>query len=93
MTLVQLEAVLAERLGMDPGETSRVVRGALALVAERLAAGEEVKLVGFGRFETRRCAARRRKDPRNGRDLDVPAKRRLVFKASRILAARVDDED
>lgn len=93
MTLVQLETILAARLGMAPDDASRVVRGALALVAETLADGGEVKLAGFGRFETRERPAGRRKDPRNGRDLEVPARRRPVFKASRILASRIDRRD
>lgn len=93
MTLVQLEAILAARLGMDPKDTSRVVRGALAVVTETLEAGETVKLAGFGRFEIRERPARRRKDPRDGRDLDIPARRGPVFKASRMLAARFDKAD
>lgn len=93
MTLVQLEALLAARLGMDPKDTSRVLRAALTVVVETLAAGEEVKLAGFGKFETRERPARRRKDPRNGRDLDIPARRGPVFRASRLLAARIDKAD
>jgi nucleoid DNA-binding protein len=93
MTLVQLETMLAERLGMAPEDASRAVRGALTLVAERLAAGEAVKLAGFGRFETRERPARRSKDPRDGRNLDVPARRRPVFKASRLLVARIEGVD
>jgi nucleoid DNA-binding protein len=93
MTLVQLETILAARLGIAPEDASRAVRGALALVAETLAAGGEVKLAGFGRFEIRERPPRRRKDPRNGRDLDVPARRRPVFKASRVLAARIEGVD
>lgn len=90
MTLVQLETILAERLGMAPEDASRAVRGVLALVAETLAAGGEVKLSGFGRFGVRERLPRRHKDPRNGRDLDVPSRRRAVFKASRVLAARIE---
>jgi len=93
MTLVQLETLLAARLGMTPEDASRVVRGALALVAETLAEGGEVKLSGFGRFGIRERPAGRRKDPRNGRDLDVPARRRPVFKPSRLLSSRIDRQD
>ena len=85
MTLVELELLLADRLGLDAQETSRVVRGALSLVAERLASGEDVKLQGFGRFSARERPARRRKDPRDGTDLDVPARRGAVFRPSRLL--------
>ena len=85
MTLGELELLLADRLGLGSEETSRVVRGALSLVAERLAAGEDVKLQGFGRFSVRERPARRRKDPRDGSDLDVPARRGAVFRPSRLL--------
>ncbi|MCP1546595.1 HU family DNA-binding protein [Methylorubrum extorquens] len=85
MTLAELESVLAGRLGLGSEETSRVVRAALSLVAERLAAGEDVKLQGFGRFCVRDRPARRRKDPRDGRELEVPARRGAVFRPSRLL--------
>lgn len=90
MTLAQLEALLAERLGMATGDTARVLRGALSLVAEGLATGESVKLAGFGTFEVRERAPRRRKDPRNGRDIDVPARRRVVFRPARRVGEAVN---
>jgi nucleoid DNA-binding protein len=90
MTLAQLEAILAERLGVGTGDASRVLRGALSIVAEGLAAGESVKLAGFGTFEVRERAARRRKDPRNGRDIDVPARRRIVFRPARRVGEAVN---
>lgn len=85
MTLAELESVLAGRLGLGTEETKRVVRAALSLVAERLAAGDDVKLQGFGRFSVRERPPRRRKDPRDGRDLEVQARRGAVFRPSRLL--------
>lgn len=90
MTLGELESVLAGRLGLGVDETSRVVRAALSLVAERLTAGEDVKLQGFGRFSVRQIPPRRRKDPRNGRDLEAPARRGAVFRPSRILRGKLN---
>jgi nucleoid DNA-binding protein len=90
MTLAQLEAILAERLGTRSEEAARVLRGALSLVAERLEAGESVKLSGFGTFEVRVRPPRRRKDPRDGRDIEVPARRGIVFRPSRRVVASVN---
>ncbi len=90
MTLAQLEAILAERLGTRTEEATRMLRGALSLVAERLEAGESVKLAGFGTFEVRERPPRRRKDPRDGRDIEVPARRGVVFRPSRRVVASVN---
>lgn len=51
-------AETAKRVGMTKKDTERVLTAALDVIGDTLAAGEAVRLTGFGQFETRTRAAR-----------------------------------
>mgnify|MGYP002516739287 CR=1 FL=1 len=51
-------AETAKRVGMTKKDTERVLSAALEVIGDSLAAGEPVRLTGFGQFETRTRAAR-----------------------------------
>lgn len=55
----------------------------LASIAEALAAGEKVNLVGFGTFEVRERAARIARNPQTGEPVEVPATKVPAFKAGK----------
>ena len=57
---------------------------------EVLAQGEDVTIVGFGRFTTKRRMARSRRNPRTGEALEIPEATVPVFKASKILRNAVN---
>lgn len=51
-------AAVARETGMTKKDTERVLLAALEIIGDALAAGEAVRLTGFGQFETRARAAR-----------------------------------
>ncbi|MBR3867555.1 MAG: HU family DNA-binding protein [Butyricicoccus sp.] len=51
-------AETAQRTGLTKKDTERVLLAALEVIGDTLAAGEPVRLTGFGQFETRTRAAR-----------------------------------
>ncbi len=55
-----------------------------------LAEGDEVKLSGFGNFESREKAARPGRNPKTGEVAIVSARRVVTFKAGRKLRERVE---
>ena len=54
-----------------------------------LAAGEEVKLHGFGNFTLREKRARPGRNPKTGEMVPIAARRVVTFQASRLLKKHV----
>ncbi|QJA06692.1 HU family DNA-binding protein [Thermosulfurimonas marina] len=87
MRFQELEARLYRRLKAARVIKSRAeVRTLLATFLEILSEGllqkKKVLLTGFGRFEVTQAGPRRAYDFRTGRPLEVPARARIVFRAS-----------
>lgn len=80
----QLVDQLARRTGL-PRPTADAVIRALFDPREGLIAGElrrngEVALPGFGSFGVQERAARKGRDPRTGKEIEIPARRACVFR-------------
>lgn len=63
---------------------------ALDEIADALARGEAVKLRSFGSFTVRSKRERIGRNPRTGVEVPIKPRRVLTFKASPVLAARVN---
>lgn len=48
-------------------------------VMKFLKKGEEIKLIGFGTFKTVKTKARTGRNPKTGKELKIPAKRKVKF--------------
>lgn len=59
------------------------------LIADALAAGESVTIPGFGTFVVKKAAAREGRNPKTGESIQIPAHRRVAFRAGKGLKARV----
>jgi DNA-binding protein HU-beta len=64
-------------------------RAGKGIIAVELDAGREVRIAGFGTFDTRRSAARKGRNPGNGEVIDIPAKNHARFRAAKGLKERV----
>ena len=58
MTRTEWIAETAKRAGLTKKDTERALTAALDVIGDALAAGEPVRLTGFGQFETRTRSAR-----------------------------------
>ena len=54
-------------------------------IKEALQKGEEIELRGFGSFRFRQRGARAGRNPRTGKPVQVPPKKVLYFKPSKLL--------
>lgn len=77
LTKSQLGALLFDQLGLNKREAGDVVDTFFAIIAERLVAGEEVKLSDFAGFQVRTKAPRPGRNPKTGEAVEI-AKRRVV---------------
>ena len=89
MNKTELVAAVAAKTEMSKKNAEKAVSAVLETVAETLAAGEKVQLVGFGTFEAREREARTAKNPRTGETVEVAASRVPAFKAGQALKNKV----
>jgi Bacterial nucleoid DNA-binding protein len=89
MNKTELVAAVAAKTELSKKNAEKAVAAVLETVAETLAAGEKVQLVGFGTFEVREREARSAKNPRTGEPVEVAASRVPAFKAGQALKTKV----
>src|SRR6266702_7176427 len=81
---------VAARAGLNLKETSRVIDAFTEVVREDVARGHEVRLMGFGTWNLRDVAARRVKSIRGGKQITIPARKRVGFSVGAVLAQAAD---
>lgn len=54
-----------------------------ASITEALANGEDVRIPGLGTFAVKAVAARTGRNPATGEAIDIPAKKKVTFKAAK----------
>lgn len=68
---------------MTHADAERFVNAVFGTIKEAVAAGDSVQLVGFGTFEARERAARTARNPQDGTQIQVAAKKVPAFKAGK----------
>ena len=92
MNKQELITAVAEKGHLTKVEAKRAVEAFTETIAEELAKGERVKLVGFGTFESRERKARVGVNPRNPEEkIEIPAFTAPVFKAGKLLKDKVNE--
>ena len=85
MNKAELVAAIAAKTGDSKKSTEALVNAFTGVVAEALAGGDKVQLVGFGSFEVRKRAARKGRNPQTKEEIKIPASKAPVFKAGKAL--------
>jgi len=68
----------------------QALAGLLDAIENGLAAGDSVTITGFGSFSIQERAARTGRNPQTGKQIDIPTKKVVKFKAGKNLAATLD---
>ena len=89
MNKVEMIQAMAQRNGMSCKDNEKALLAFMDLVAEALANGEKVSLVGFGTFEARERKEREAKVPQTQETVKVPACRVPAFRAGKSLKEQV----
>lgn len=91
MNKLQLTDALAQKVeGMTKKEAAEAVNAILDVIAEALAAGDDVKITGFGSFEVKARAARTGRNPKTGEAVEIPASKYVAFSAGSVLKDKVN---
>ena len=83
------EAVCAEA-GFVRRDAAELVDGFIEAIAERLSAGEEVKISSFGSFTVRDKGLRMGRNPKTGEPAAILPRRIVVFRPSAKLKERIN---
>jgi integration host factor subunit alpha len=88
------KAAMAESLFNELGLNKREARELVDLFFEdlrsALAAGEQIKLSGFGNFDLRDKSERPGRNPKTGEEIPISARRVVTFRPGQKLKARVE---
>jgi DNA-binding protein HU-beta len=84
-----LVKLVADRTRSTQKDTQVMLMTTLDAIAQALARGERVTIVGFGTFQVRDRAAREGRNPRTGAVLRIPARKTPAFVAGKALRDRV----
>ena len=76
---------VAEKEGIEKKCAEKAVNAVFATIAQELAKGENIQLVGFGSFDIRERAEKQGRNPRTGETMTVPASKVPAFKAGKAL--------
>ena len=81
MTKQEFIDAVAEKTELTKKDAALAVNAFCDVVAEQLAKGEKVSLVGFGTFEATEVGERKGRNPKDGSELIIPAHKnpRLKF--------------
>ena len=90
ITKIDITENLIEKYQLPKNEAKKVVENFFEEVRISLESGHDVKLSGFGNFESRNKASRPGRNPKTGDVVAVSARRVVTFKPGQKLRARVE---
>lgn len=85
----QLVERMAEAAGISKNSAERALNGLMDSVIEAMENEDKVVLVGFGTFSVTERKARTGRNPQTGKEIQIPAKKTVKFKAGSRLADSV----
>ena len=89
MTKQEFAAEMAKKTGMTKTDSIKAYDAFLEVASDFLKKGENVAFLGFGTFSLQHKAARMARNPRDGKQIKVPAKSVVKFKAGKALSDSV----
>jgi DNA-binding protein HU-beta len=86
----ELAKQVAERTGLDNGQAKAAVDATIAEITAQVAAGNEVKFTGFGKFSAVARPAREGRNPQTGESMRIAAKTAPKFSSGAELKKAVN---
>lgn len=85
MNKTELTNAVAEKAELSKKDASKAIDAVFETIAEALANGDKVQLIGFGNFEVRERSARKGRNPQTGEEIDIAASKVPAFKPGKAL--------
>lgn len=90
LTKADLAEDLFENIGLSKRDARDTVEVFFEEIRKALENGEQVKLSGFGNFDLRDKSERPGRNPKNGEDIPISARRVVTFRPGQKLKTRVE---
>jgi DNA-binding protein HU-beta len=85
MTRDEIVARIAKNANLSSKDSMSAFKTVIDSIGTALKKNDKVQIVGFGTFSVRRSKARTGRNPKTGKPLTIPARKRPVFKAGKSL--------
>ncbi|EPX83532.1 HU family DNA-binding protein [Salipiger mucosus] len=92
MNKVEIEAKVAEELGMTRKDVSRVMSAVTETIGDAIGKGQDVRISKFGSFRVTTRKACKSKDPTTGEIRMIPESKRIMFRPGKDLKSKVRDD-
>ena len=76
--------------GFKKAEAAKAIDAIFTAIADKLAAGENVTVSGFGTFSVKDRAEREGRNPATGEIISIPSKKTVSFRAGKVLNEKVN---
>ena len=93
VTRADLCEAVRKKVGLSWSESATLVELVFKEITDRLEHGETVKLSSFGSFVVRSKGPRMGRNPKTGKEAQIPPRRVMVFKPSAILRQHLATAD
>lgn len=89
MNKAQLVDAMAAGSGLTKADAKKALDAFISTTTETLKGGDRVALIGFGTFSVTERGARTGRNPQTGKEIKIPSKKVVKFKAGAELADSV----
>ena len=86
MNKAELIDAMASGAGLTKADAKKALDSFIKATTDSLKKGDRVALVGFGSFSVAKREARKGRNPQTGKEIKIPAKKVVKFKAGAELA-------
>ena len=90
MNKAQLIDAIAANAGLTKADAKKALDAFIKATTQALKKGDRVALVGFGSFSVAKRSARTGRNPQTGKEIRIPAKKVVKFKAGAELSDAVN---
>jgi DNA-binding protein HU-beta len=90
MNKAQLIDAMSEKAGLTKADAKKALDAFVDATGDALKKGDRVALVGFGSFSISKRNARTGRNPQTGKEIKIPAKKVVKFKAGSELSGSVN---
>ncbi|MBR6395501.1 MAG: HU family DNA-binding protein [Lachnospiraceae bacterium] len=85
MNKAELVAAIAEKTELSKKDSEKALKAFVDVVTAELKKGEKIQLVGFGKFDVVKRAARTGRNQQTKKEIKIPASKAPKFKAGKAL--------
>jgi DNA-binding protein HU-beta len=89
VTLKHISADLAEKHDMPKKAMNQIMDEMVAHLVKNLKKGNRIRIAGLGILQVRKRAARLGRNPATGEQIQIPAKKKIAFRAAKELKEAV----